>query len=462
MKCHPFLYLCLLVTGITVTNIVYIAKSNRKLINSHSVKRYLKPVSVTLLSADEHTILSRIRYMDREASLLYGQHHQHGRPRLVLGIASVARPPGVDYLSKTLHMVLDSMDEAEAKEAVVIVAMMDRDPKVREDRAKLLYRKFKRPVDSGLVQIVAPHANIYPAHNYSLIKRRPFNNTVQRMEWQAKLSLDFAFLFSYCSNQADYFMNLEDDIVPGKHLVNETLKYVTEREQSEEDWSSIQFSKFLSIGRLYRSRDLGKLVDLVLISYTRQPVDYIMHHFDVLQLADGFKEFRRNPPLLTHRGSHSTLDTEALKARVTRKYNPAKRKSPPATVSTNMTAWQGNKVEACYFEIKGQHYFWASQFHAYDVIDVQLTKPARLKRMRAVTGFDGEEERARQDRLVKGQVLFKPTKSKEWTVTGAKVDNLGQINYHVKEDFKVETVRLRVLKGTTDWLVVRLFALQVA
>ena len=43
--------------------------------------------------------------------------------------------------------------------------------------------------------------------------------------------------------------------------------------------------RWLSIGRLYKDQDLAKLVDLILIAYTKQPVDFVMHHFDVLQVS---------------------------------------------------------------------------------------------------------------------------------------------------------------------------------
>ena len=76
---------------------------------------------------------------------------------------------------------------------------MDKEKRVREERGKILYRKFRDKVDSGLVLIAGPHLNIYPSHNFYTMRRRPFNNTVERMEWQAKLSLDFAFLFSFSS-----------------------------------------------------------------------------------------------------------------------------------------------------------------------------------------------------------------------------------------------------------------------
>jgi hypothetical protein len=31
IKCHPFIYLCCLITGLTITNVFYIARSNQRL-----------------------------------------------------------------------------------------------------------------------------------------------------------------------------------------------------------------------------------------------------------------------------------------------------------------------------------------------------------------------------------------------------------------------------------------------
>ena len=63
---------------------------------------------VTLLTQDENTILSKIRYPDLPGSVLYGHlkfPNSRVKPyKLVLGIASVARPPGVDYLTKVSHI----------------------------------------------------------------------------------------------------------------------------------------------------------------------------------------------------------------------------------------------------------------------------------------------------------------------------------------------------------------------
>ena len=92
-------------------------------------------------------------------------------------IASVARPPGVEYLTKSLHRVIESLDESELVEVVIVVALTDREKRLRDERGKILYRKFRSEVDSGLVIIVGPTSNIYPMTNFYALKRRPFNNT---------------------------------------------------------------------------------------------------------------------------------------------------------------------------------------------------------------------------------------------------------------------------------------------
>ena len=44
-------------------------------------------------------------------------------------------------------------------------------------------------------------------------------------------------------------MNLEDDVMPIQNFVRETFKYVQQRDDLKDDWSSLQFSNYLSIGK---------------------------------------------------------------------------------------------------------------------------------------------------------------------------------------------------------------------
>ena len=82
----------------------------------------------------------------------------------------------------THSQVLDSLSEPEKSRIVIVVAMMDKAKNVRLERARLLYRKFRIPVDSGLIQIVAPTQNIYPANNYTAMRRLQLSWWVQHDE----------------------------------------------------------------------------------------------------------------------------------------------------------------------------------------------------------------------------------------------------------------------------------------
>ena len=48
--------------------------------------------------------------------------------------ASVARPPGVEYLTKSLHRVIESLDPEELLEVVIVVALTDREKRLRDER----------------------------------------------------------------------------------------------------------------------------------------------------------------------------------------------------------------------------------------------------------------------------------------------------------------------------------------
>ena len=324
-------------------------------------------------------------------------------------------------------------------------------------------------------------------------RRLPYGNSLKRSNWQAKLSLDFAFLFSYCSQlQSDYFINLEDDVIPiNSTFLHDMLTFVEDENEKHPYWNSLIFSDWLSIGRLYRTHDLKKLVDMILISYEKQPVDFIMHHFELIQMADKFQEFRRKPGLFKHIGDVSTIEENSLmKAKRNEKVNKLKSGNPPALITTNMSQWQGYSIQNAYFPTNASHsYFWGRRFQDGDVIDVILNKISDIKSVRMLTGFGKDHDRAGEDRLIKGNLLVgtessimknerrkelnlpkdkkqacvKFHKLKEQTVNS----NNGLLEYNPSSNDprkilkNVKCVRFQVFKGQSDWLVVRLIHIRV-
>ena len=414
--------------------------------------------------------------------------------KLTIGIASMSRKINTiqDYLMITLNKLFEYLNESEKPFVRIIVLLTDNDTQIIQQRSNKLLKNFGNEIKDGILHVIHPSANIYPKFKNNALKASgqhlPYGNSLKRSNWQAKLSLDFGFLFSYCSQlQSDYFLNLEDDVIPiNSTFLNDMLTYVEDQNVRNPFWNSLIFSDWLSIGRLYRTHDLKKLVDMILISYEKQPVDFIMHHFELIQMADKFQEFRRKPGLFKHIGDVSTIvDNNNEQQKRNEKANQLKSENPSAVLTTNISQWQGYSINNAYFPSNTSHsYFWGRRFMEGDVIDVTLDKVSDIKSIRMLTGFGKNHDRAGEDRLIKGKILVgeepillengkrkertQPTNTKQSCVKFHKLkeqknySDIGMIEYNPasKDPRKalknVKCVRFRISKGQSDWLVVRL------
>ena len=69
-----------------------------------------------------------------------------------------------------------------------------------------------------------------------------------------------------------------------------------------------------------------------------------------------------------------------------------------------MTQWEDFQLEATYKPGVG-HFFWARKINPGDVVDVHFKKSLNVKALLIVTGFDKDEERSGNDRLLNGGLL---------------------------------------------------------
>ena len=69
-----------------------------------------------------------------------------------------------------------------------------------------------------------------------------------------------------------------------------------------------------------------------------------------------------------------------------------------------MTQWEDFQLEATYKPGVG-HFFWARKIKPGDVVDVHFKKSLNVKALLIVTGFDKDEERSGNDRLLNGDLL---------------------------------------------------------
>ena len=133
--------------------------------------------------------------------------------------ALVTRPLTISPLFQSLNSGNASTD------FLVLVSFTDRNRTVVKQRALTVIESFHNEIRDGLLKLVAPNLNIYPAHLFrndtekkEVKERLPYGNSRIKSEWQSKLALDFAFLFSVARamGSSDYFLNWEDDVRPAR------------------------------------------------------------------------------------------------------------------------------------------------------------------------------------------------------------------------------------------------------
>lgn len=72
-----------------------------------------------------------------------------------------------------------------------------------------LYDKFPFEINCGLLQVIIPPVDFYPAFN---TLPSTLGDPVERVKWRSKEVVDAAYLMFVCRNKAKYYLMLEDDV----------------------------------------------------------------------------------------------------------------------------------------------------------------------------------------------------------------------------------------------------------
>lgn len=130
---------------------------------------------------------------------------------MVMGIPTVKRQ-SQSYLESTLKSVFDHMDEDESKDVLVILMIAEPyDNEYVKTTSEAIGKVFKKQLDQGLLEIIAPPAKFYP--DFATLKQT-FGDDTERVQWRSKQNLDYAFLMMYARQRSSaYYVQLEDDIL---------------------------------------------------------------------------------------------------------------------------------------------------------------------------------------------------------------------------------------------------------
>ncbi|CAH1256767.1 MGAT4C [Branchiostoma lanceolatum] len=341
---------------------------------------------------------SRTSLVDTDAARVWGKPRK-AKGFLTIGIPTVKRDKDSRYLGTTLNSLIDTTSEAERDEVTIVIFLADFDSYYNKMLSLEIYRNYSQHLENGFMQVVQAPISFYP--QLEGLKQN-FNDAKDRVKWRSKQCVDYAFLFSYCRDLSEFYLQLEDDVVSSENYLTTIRTFMTAQTAA---WSMLEFSELGFIGKLLRSSDLQRLADFLLLFYEEMPNDFLIRHF--LKLLPHRETFVRRPSLFQHIGKHSSLVGKEQNlvdafyvATLKRKYNDSD--NPPAAVSTNMAAFGEYKPQLAYSTEPG--FFWVEAPKSGQAFFVVFENSTRLSRIVIETG----SEEHPKDVLEKGTLEASP------------------------------------------------------
>ncbi|XP_065655098.1 alpha-1,3-mannosyl-glycoprotein 4-beta-N-acetylglucosaminyltransferase A-like isoform X2 [Hydra vulgaris] len=296
---------------------------------------------------------------------------------LVMGVPTVYRQKGF-YLINTLESLVNNLDKKDWDKVVIVVFVADFHQDYFQKVLTHVKTKFSEEVSAGLIQVIQPSASFYPKmENIPTL----YGDSVARTIWRSKQSLDYAFLFYYCADLAQFYIQLEDDIIAEENY----LQKISEFMKKSEDWAVLEFGARGFIGMMYRSDHVKLLSKFVRFAYWTMPVDWTFRYFNDLFLNG--KSNKTKSPIFKHVGQFSSLDGQVRKLEDIYNYSKeigvhvyqSKNGNPKAEIKTSMTdIVEPHKITNPYGN-SGQ--FWSRKVQVGDTIDIIFENPIKISEL---------------------------------------------------------------------------------
>ena len=284
-----------------------------------------------------------------------------------------------EYIWTTLDSLLAQMSDQDRADVIIIVFLADFDAHRRSETSRRARHDYALHLQSGLIQIVEAPKSFYPPLDDL---KTNFGDAKERVRWRAKQCLDYSFLIAYSHGLANYYLQLEDDVIASADFISAIREFVA---MQTKPWIALDFSELGFIGKLYRDQDLKRLAEFLKFFYEEQPVDYLYRYFNAILTQK--KPISRTPSLFQHIGTKSSLAGK-VQQRVDRHFSDASRMydsdNPPASVTTSIDEFARYLAALAYGKAAG--FFWGRPPVEGDTFRVSFQSKVVLRRVVVETG----------------------------------------------------------------------------
>lgn len=343
-----------------------------------------------VLSLKHEDILPKWTQIDNDRVKVLGSIRKK-RGFLTIAIPSIRRANGLKYLTETISSLMKKMTAVEKTEVVIVVLLADFDREYNTKAVDELHEMFSPELGDGLLRIVQAPKSFYPGLENL---KRNFRDSARRVKWRSKQVIDFSFMFLYSRNISDYYIQLEDDVIPADGYISQIRDFI--QRNSNKQWAMLEFSELGFIGKLVRSIDLEKMAKYMMIFYDEQPIDWLIRYFK--DSMTQHKIILRKPTLFQHMGLVSSLDSKKPN-RLKDRYFPGSAGSkvkevpappqlngdnPSASLHTSLETYIHHELNHMY--AKSSDFFWAKTPKVNDTVAVVFLNPIVLTRAAVITG----------------------------------------------------------------------------
>lgn len=391
--------------------------------------------------------------VDTEAAQVFPAQYGQGKKYLTIGIPTIKRE-GDTYIIKTLKSLLDNMDAEQRKEVVIVILTADLDLERRNFSIQELENNFGPLIRSGDIHVIAPPEELYI--NFQVTKRT-YGQEQPYVEWRSKQNFDYAYLMRYSAPLSLYYMQLEDDVTAAKDYLRSVHQYIDEQKDA---WTCLEFSELGFIGKLYRSKDLEKLSQMLIMFFQEQPVDYTYLYFNMMMTQ--FQKRMRTPTLFQHQGVHSSFPgkIQPLKDRFfDNMVKVYKGDNPPAEIVTTLKTYLNFLPRLPYASAEG--YFWCHGSPvAGDFFNVIFERPQALERVVIETGSESHPTDILQHAVLKASLTLAKDGDRLACTNDIELGEFRQGRIEVsslqdKVKFKVMCLQVVVTANQEPWAIIR-------
>ena len=358
-------------------------------------------------------------------------------------------------------MINHTSDE-ERREIFVVIFLADFNETAKSTSLMELSNHFRKYIYQGFIRVILAPNEFYPT--LSNVKKK-FGDKPQRIFWRSKQNVDFAFLMCYCHGLSQYYLHLEDDVLPAPSFYPKLRDFIS---SVKTPWPILDASFMGHIAKLYHANDLENLATYFYIMHDEMPVDWLIMFWRRIKYDRPYDQEFIFPPasLFQHIGSHSSFagnkgrDTKASREQYFDQYDlKYKGLNPSATVSSQMTSRYGHPQDAYN---RGYGYFWTKHVKKDDFIIVQFTPAVSIRKVFVDTG----SYIAPGDRLQSAVLQASFYNKKDQHTNSYGINNCtefetigdfqtGKVEVTLNEDKNTTCLRVLVTKPQTNWVFFR-------